>query len=159
MITFLNILLIGLLILICIEDIKEREISLIVIVVLIILGGFLNYRHHIVELFLVSCLVNSLIVLLIVFILWGYSKFKLQKPLFEVFGVGDLLFFVFLAVSFPTTTFAVMFVGSLLFSLLISVLFKKRISKWVPLAGLQALFTALIFGINQIIPVVNLYTI
>ena len=98
MIAFLNILLVALLIWICIEDIKTREISLLVIASLIMLGGFLNYRHYIVELFLVSCLINTLIVLLVVFVLWGYSKFKLQKPLFEVFGIGDLLFFVFLAV-------------------------------------------------------------
>lgn len=159
MITTLNIVLLGLLLWIFLEDLKERQISLIVVLSLIILGGSLNYRHHILELFLISTLINALVIAVVVFILWIYSKFKLKKDLFQVFGLGDFLFFVFLVVAFPTPTFLVVFSSSLIFAFLISILFQKKLTKWVPLAGLQALFVALVVGVNEIGEIINLYAL
>jgi len=155
----LNIVLLGLLLWIFFEDLKERQISLLAILGLIILGGFLNYRHHILELFLISTLINTLVIAAIIFILWMYTKFKLKKQLFQVFGAGDLLFFLFLAIAFPTPTFLVVFSSSLIFAFLIFILFRKQLTKWVPLAGLQALFIALIVGVNELGQIINLYAI
>ena len=153
----LNILMIALLFWIFYEDLKDRSITLVWMLLLLILGGFLNFEKQILELFLINTLINVLTVSFVMSILWVYAKFKLKKELFKVFGMGDLLFFVFMAVSFPTTTFLVMFSCSLIFSLLVSTFLQKTLTKWVPLAGLQALFLGLIFGVNHFFNFVNLY--
>ena len=114
---------------------------------------------QIVELLLLSMLMNLLIVSMVVFVLWIYTKLKLKKPLFSVFGLGDLLFFIFLAIGFPIPTFLVLFSASLVFSIIMSIAFKKQLTKWVPLAGLQALFVALVVGVNQLLNITNLYAI
>lgn len=157
MIVTLNILMILLLLWIFYEDLKQRQITLIVILALILLGGFLNYQKQILELFLIHSIINILVVLMVVGILWVYSKLKLKTGLFDVFGSGDLLFFLFLAVSFPITTFLVIFSSSLIFSLLVSIAIKKSMKKWIPLAGLQALFLSVVVGVNLVFGIVNLY--
>ena len=153
----LNIVMIGLLFWIFYEDLKDREITLFVMLGLLCLGGYLNLREHLFEIFLMSTLMNVMMVSLVLLILWLYSKVKLKSGLFQVFGTGDLLFFLFMAVSFPITSFLVLFSCSLFFALIFSVVFKKRLTKWVPLAGIQALFLGLIVGANQVFEVVNLY--
>ena len=155
----LNILMIGLLFWIFYEDLKDREISLVVVLLLLALGGYLNWAHHSLWLFLTSILLNILIITMVISVIWLYAKFKLQKGLFDVFGMGDLLFFVFLAISFPLPAFTVILSGSLIFSLLLSIVLKKKLSKWVPLAGLQALFTALVIGVNLVLTNINLYAL
>jgi len=157
MITALNITMIGLLFWIFYEDVKERSITLVLMILLLVIGGYLNYTKHIIELFLISSLINLLTVSVVVLILWLYSKLKLRTELFKVFGTGDLLFFLFMVISFPTTTFLVMFSSSLVFSFVISLVLRKKMTKWIPLAGLQALFLGLIVGVNQVFGVVNLY--
>lgn len=159
MITGLNIAIILLLFVIFYQDIKDREVTLLWMLLLVGLGGFLNYNSLLPELFLLSLAVNGLILLMVFSILWIYAKFRFRDGLSSVFGSGDALFFLFLGVSFPTTTFAVIFSCSLIFSLVISVVFKKKLTKWVPLAGLQALFLGVLIGINQFFDVVNLYLI
>lgn len=159
MITTLNILMILLLFWIFFEDLKNRQISLLAIIGLLLVGGYLNMHGQMIELLLLGVLMNLLIVSMVVFVLWIYIKLKLKKQLFRVFGLGDLLFFVFLAIGFPTPTFLVFFSASLVFSLIISIVFKKQLTKWVPLAGLQALFVALVVGVNQLLNITNLYAI
>jgi hypothetical protein len=155
----LNILMIALLFWIFYEDLKDRKITLVWMLSLIVLGGFLNFEKQIFEVFLINTLLNIITVFFVIAILWIYSRMKIKKQLFQLFGTGDLLFFIFMAVSFPTTTFLVLFSASLIFSLLLSTLLKKRLTKWVPLAGLQALFLGLIFGVNHVFNFVNLYAV
>ena len=158
MITALNIVMIVLLIWIFYEDLKNREITTYVMIGLLFIGGFLNFREHIFKIFLISTVINILVISWVVFILWLYAKFELKSNLFKVFGIGDVLFFIFMGVSFPTSTFLVIFSCSLIFSLMISLTFRKKLTKMVPLAGMQALFLVLIVGINLIFELVNLYT-
>jgi hypothetical protein len=159
MITALNILMILLLLWIFYEDMKERQITLVWMLLLLGLGGFLNYQKQILEIFLINSIVNMIVILTVVLILWIYSRLKLRSGLFSLFGTGDLLFFIFLAVSFPMATFVVIFSTSLIFSLVVSVALKKKMKKWVPLAGLQALFLGVLVGVNQIFQIVNLYAL
>jgi hypothetical protein len=155
----LNILMIFLLLWIFYQDMKERQVTLVLLLLLTLVGGFLNYQKQILEIFLISSILNTMVILMVVLILWMYAKFKLKSELFHVFGTGDLLFFFFLAVSFPITTFLVVFSSSLIFSLLVSIALKKRMKKWIPLAGLQALFLSLLVGVNQVFQIVNLYAL
>jgi len=157
MIFTINILMLLLLSWIFYEDTKDRKVTLVVLLSLIVVGGYLNFQEQITMLFLLSLLINLGVVFIVVLLLFLYSKIKLKSSLFRVFGMGDLLFFIFMSVSFPTTTFLVLFSVSLIFSLMISLLFQKKFQNMVPLAGLQALFLILIIGANTLLNVVNLY--
>ena len=143
-----NISMIALLFWVFYEDIKDRKVTLLLLISLFAVGGFLNSQHQILELFLLSSLINLGVIAIITLLLLLYAKLKMKSSLFEVFGLGDLLFFGFMAISFPTASFLVLFSTSLIFSFLISIAFQKQLQKLVPLAGLQALFLGLIIGAN-----------
>jgi hypothetical protein len=154
-----NILRIGLLFFVFYEDLKDRKVTLIVLVVLMLLGGFIHSQHQYIWVFLLSSLLNLSIILTIILVLYVYANFKLKTSLSEGFGLGDALFFIVMAVSFPTATFLVLFATSLLFSFVIAVLFKKRLKKLIPLAGLQALYLGLALVSNQWFHIINLYAV
>jgi len=153
----INIGMIAMLFWIFYEDVKDKKVTLLLLVSLFVTGGFLNSQYQIIELFLISSLINFGVILMVIILLFIYTKIKLKTELFKVFGVGDLLFFAFMAISFPTTTFLVLFSTSLIFSLLLSLIFQKKLQKLIPLAGFQALFLGLIIGANQLLNIVNLY--
>ena len=71
---------------------------------LLFIGGF-QLREHIFKIFLISTVINILVISWVVFILWLYAKFELKSNLFKVFGIGDVLFFIFMGVSLPTVHF------------------------------------------------------
>ncbi|WP_299627653.1 hypothetical protein [uncultured Tenacibaculum sp.] len=84
----------------------------------------------------------------------------MKQSLFSAIGLGDFLFFIALAVAFPLTTFLIIFITSLLFSLLLFLVIKKKLKeKTVPLAGFQAIFLFLILLLNLTFDIVNLYTV
>jgi hypothetical protein len=154
-----NILMIGLLLRVFYEDIKDRKVTFIVLVILLLLGGFIHSQHQNLWVFFLSSLLNLSIVLTIIMVLYVYANFKLKTSLSKVFGLGDAFFFIVMAVSFPTATFLVLFATSLLFSFVIAVLFKKTLKKFIPLAGLQALYIGLTLASNQLFHIINLYTV
>lgn len=153
----INILMVAMLFWVFYEDVKDKKVTLVLLISLFVVGGFLNSQYQIIELFLISSLINFGVILMVTMLLFIYTKVKLKTALFKVFGVGDLLFFAFMAVSFPTTTFLVLFSTSLIFSLILSLIFQKKLQKLIPLAGFQALFLGLIIGANQLLNIVNLY--
>ncbi|MEQ6123565.1 hypothetical protein AAON49_05140 [Pseudotenacibaculum sp. MALMAid0570] len=153
----MNILMIALLFWIFYEDIKDRKVTLLVLLSVSVLGGFLHGKQQLLEVFFLTTLLNLAVVLLVIFVLFVYTKLKLKIALFEAFGLGDLLFFLCMAISFPTASFLVLFSASLIFSFVVSVVFQKQLKNLIPLAGLQALFLGLIIGTNELFQVTNLY--
>ena len=140
------------------QDFKERSVSLYLFMLALIFASFLYYRYTSSYEYFINAIRNLSLVLFIMGILLSYSWFKLKQPLFEVFGLGDALFFLVLAFGFSTTTFIVLFVSSLIFALIVFMAMKPSISnKTVPLAGLQALFLVLLFGVNWMFNLVNFY--
>ncbi|SNR15446.1 conserved membrane protein of unknown function [Tenacibaculum jejuense] len=142
------------------EDFKERKVHVFLLLTFVLLGGIVFYQNTFLELYLLSITLNFSFLLFLILCLWGYTKFKLKLPFFSAIGLGDLLFFTGLAVAFPTINFLILFVSSLLFSLLLFVIMKSRMKyKTVPLAGFQAIFLFLILLLNLMFDIVNLYTI
>ncbi len=142
------------------QDFKERKVTVLLFILLIIFGGYLHYATQFTTMFLFSLMLNFSILLLLILILLGYVKFVMNKKLNDAIGLGDFLFFGVLAVSFPTVSFLLLFCGSLIFSLVLFTILKPKMkSKTVPLAGLQALFIFLTMGINLLLNVVDLYLI
>lgn len=142
------------------QDIKAREVSIGLYVISVGLLGFLHIESVNLIQFFTAIAMNVLMTLLIVFVLSIYSNKVLKTPFKNSFGLGDLFFFLILAIAFPTVTFLVLFSFSLLFSLLLFLLIKKNMKiKTVPLAGFQALFTCFILATNWFYNHTNLYLI
>lgn len=160
MIVILQILLLCTLVMIFIQDIKERKVSLFLLLLGILFGGFLHFYAQNTMVFLSNIVMNLSFVVLIFLILWLYAKLKIKKSIFSVFGFGDLLFFILLGVSLPMLSFLVVFVASLIFSLAIFLLLKKSLTKdTVPLAGFQALFLSLVIISNEVMSSIDLYAL
>lgn len=74
------------------------------------------------------------------------------------FGLGDILFFYAFALGFPTATFLILFVSSILFSLMVSLIQKKKKTEsGIPLAGLMSLFLVFAFSIEFLPNLPSLY--
>ena len=154
----LDILLIIVLSSICIQDFKERKISLLLVVVGILLGGAIHFQQQNASVFFLAIFINVVFVAVLFLILAIYSKLKMKQSIFEVFGLGDLLFFVLLAISLPIISFIVVFVFSLIFSGTIFMLIKQNMKeKTVPLAGLQSAFLILVLLINKFTNTIDIY--
>ena len=72
---------IGLLLVIFYEDVKDRKVTFIVLIILILLGGFIHSQHQYIWVFLLSLVLNSSIILTIILVLYVYANFKLKTSL------------------------------------------------------------------------------
>lgn len=144
MIIAAKLLLCLVLVLIFIQDLRERQVYTIFMISAGALMSFMHYSATTPYSFYSSILLNLFVIMLVILCLHLYAKHKLNKSLNQTIGTGDFLFFVVLALGFSSATFLLFFTFSLIFSLLASVFMQYRHKdKTVPLAGLQSLFVAL----------------
>jgi hypothetical protein len=129
--------------LIAFQDFRERAVSWILFPLVGFFLGFLYLNATSFEQYYPFVLANVVLVSGILLILFVYTTYIAKKKFLNVsFGLGDLLFFYAFALGFPTITFLVLFVGSILFSLL-AFLFtttKGKEKETIPLAGLMGFF-------------------
>lgn len=158
MIFTIKIILIFSLVLIFKQDLKERAVWWFLFPAFLITAGYLNFIKQPEGVFISSSLLNLLILSLILGISFLYTHFKMKVNFFkEAFGVGDLLFFIGMTFAFPTLSFMVILVFSLIFSLLLHLLIKNGYHQTVPLAGYTSLFSILIYISNWTGVYKNLY--
>tara|TARA_R110002072_G_scaffold7503_2_gene40913 strand:- start:705366 stop:705626 length:261 start_codon:yes stop_codon:yes gene_type:complete len=84
----------------------------------------------------------------------------MKKNVAEMMGSGDVVFFIFMAFSFPIISFIVLTVFSIMFSLVLHYLFlrfKKGYLKTIPLAGFMSLFILFIYSLHWSGMYPNLY--
>lgn len=115
------------------------------------LGFFIQKEFVQTSVILINSGVNLSLILTVLLILWVYSKIILKKKLVnESIGIGDILFFIFLSFCFSVISFFVLFVFSLIFSLLLHFAFKSGSTKHktIPLAGYMAVFFAFVYGVS-----------
>ena len=149
---------ISILLLICIQDFKEREISWWTIPVLLICSFFLESRS-LNELFtdtivnLIFIIINLLVITVYYSIKQGHFVNIINKQL----GLGDVLFFVVCCFIFSIPNFILYFLLSMVSSIFLGVLIQKIFkSAYVPLAGIMASILVLLslsaklFSINFI---------
>lgn len=142
------------------QDIKDRQVYLFLLISLIASGLLSFLNNSTIANFINNIITNLSILLVIVLILWFYSKFRMKLELSKALGLGDVLFFIYLAVGFPTITFLVLYSFSLLFSLLLFLILKSKMEeKTVPLAGFQSIFIFVILLVNLATNMLNLYVI
>jgi hypothetical protein len=158
--TLFKILSLCCLLLIAIQDFKERKVYLWLLICGIAFMSQQFFYNVEVEIFLSNALLNLSIILVILGILYLYTNFKLKIKFSKALGLGDILFFLGIAISFPAMTFILLFSFSLLFAFVLFLILKPILKmNTVPLAGLQALFFFLIISVNWQLNYVNLYFI
>lgn len=142
----LKFILIAALIMVFIQDIKDRYVYWFCFPIIAICSGVLLYNKMMPEVFFVTIVMNLMFVTFLILIVFVYSKFKLKVKFFDTFGLGDILLFLAITFSFSSLSFYIIFIFSLIFSLLLHLLLKqKSVLKTVPLAGYMSLFFGIIF--------------
>lgn len=140
------------------QDSKDRQVYWFLYPVSGILFFILQNKINGLSLSITHSIVNFLFVLIILLCALCYNLFKLKLDfLKEVLGVGDVLFFVFICFAFSPISFVVLFVFSLLFSLLLHFIVVKENNDTVPLAGYMSLFFALVIFFSFFINVSFLF--
>lgn len=147
---FLKILLITIFFLILFQDCKDRKVYWFLYPIVGVLVFVLQMEVVPISSVLVNASLNLIFIFILLSVCYLYAAVKLKKPLLkEVFGLGDVLFFIFIAFSFSIISFFVLFVFSLLFSLLLHfVLQHRQTEKTVPLAGYMSLFFGVVYVIS-----------
>lgn len=142
MLLFLKLSLAIALLLIVIQDFKHQLVWWFLFPIVALCGGWLFKNSVSWSDFGIQVSVNLSLILVIIGVLFLYSKWKLKRNfLNDTFGAGDLLFFLAFALCFPTLIFLNFFVFSLLFSMIISLFLRFRFGRVsIPLAGAMALF-------------------
>ena len=142
----LKVVLIGVLIMVLIQDVRERKVYWFWFPIIALCAGTLLYRNTIPEMFYITLLVNLAFVAVLLLVVMLYAKLKLKTAAANTFGLGDALLFLTLAFTFYTVPFIILFVFGLLFSLLLHLVVKhKSKHHTVPLAGYLSLFFAIAY--------------
>lgn len=145
MIILLKILVFLVLGAIAVQDFRYRAVSwylfplsAILLVALAIVSG-----KSLFEIGLVINLAFVAINVLLVSLIMLKGRFSLQELNQSFLGIGDILFFIVLAVALPFPLFPVFFVGTLIIGGLTGISIFR--GKSIPLAGVQSVFLALIY--------------
>lgn len=157
--TVFKVILITVFALIFYQDTKERLVYWILYPV----AGVLAFVIHCWEVGIIPAAVSSLMNLAFVSVLllsgMAYARSTGRRFINESIGTGDILLFVFLAFSFSGVAFLVLFTFSLLFSLLMHLVFKNRHQNpTVPLAGYMSVFFAAVYCMSVFIPAKYLFS-
>lgn len=139
-------LLLVTLLIIGIQDFKERMIYWFLPVLVLLYGSFLFYDVVLIEQFWIAVGFNFCFILFLLLSIYLYSRYKLKVSLKEALGLGDILLFLALACSMNTVSFIITLIFSMIFSLSMHLVFKKKSTfNTVPLAGYISLFYIFVF--------------
>ena len=141
------------------QDFKERKVYLINLLITLILISFYHYLNsYSTYSYLYTILLNCVFLSIIFLVLYLYTVLRIKEIFLKTIGLGDIIFFIILAIGFPTLSFLIIFSSSLIFSFILFIFLKPRLTnKTVPLAGLQSLFLVIVVLLNNIFEVLNLY--
>ncbi len=109
------------------QDFRERSVYAWLFICVGILMSLFYFFETSTSIYLLNIGVNIGTIIIILSILHLYAKFKLGQPLIKVLGLGDILFFIVIAVSFPIPIFFVLFSFSLIFGLLLFLMLKPKL--------------------------------
>ncbi len=142
------------------QDFKERKVYWFLFLIIGVTCGILHYTSTLSELFFTSVLMNLAFIVLLLLVVFLYSKFKLGVNFKDTFGLGDTLLFIALSLTFSTVSFIIVLIFSLIFALVIHLSLKSK-SKFstVPLAGYISLFFAITYVAYWTGFISSLYTI
>jgi hypothetical protein len=140
------------------QDCKERLVHWFLYPAVGLLAFAVQYALVPLSSVLLNVGVNLIVVSLVLLTSYGYSRIRKIK-FNEAFGIGDVLFFVFITSTFSVISFVVLFVFALLFSLILHVIVSKSQEETVPLAGYMSLFFGCVYGSTFFCESTFLYTV
>lgn len=145
--------------LITFQDIREKKVSWILFPITGLLFFVLYNDKTIIQYSYVFLIINIILTTSILAIVFLYTRIVRGMKFLNVsFGLGDVLFFYAFAFGFPTVTFLILFVLSIIFSLLVSLTQKKEnTANGIPLAGLMSLFLVFVLSIDFLPNLPSLY--
>lgn len=160
MIALLNVLALSNFLAISYQDIRERQIYILLLVSLAVLLASIHFiMWDTWYLFGLNIAINLLLVGSIIIVLYLVTRGLFKKSFLDhSFGKGDLILFLALALAHPTMTFVVLFACALIFSLIMAFVLQPRI-KEIPLAGYMCLFYTIILVLAWLPGFPSLYTI
>lgn len=159
----IDIVLVVLLAIVVVQDLKQREISWLLIPFL--LGVFLAKGFLLISFgeLIRNSLLNVCFIVLQLLVLTVYISLKNKKIINVInsyLGLGDVLFFVVICVAFSSVNFILFYVMSLLFTLggfIIYNLLATKTTKEIPLAGAMAMVMITLILLNQFMPQFDFY--
>jgi len=146
----LKLLLVIVFIFIFVQDYKDRKVYWFLYPIIGILVFLIQLQSVSLYTSLTNLIFNLFFVSFLLLVCYLYATLKLQQHLLsEVFGLGDVLFFIFITFSFSMVSFFILFVFSLVFSLLLHLALQHRqTEKTVPLSGYMSLFFGVVYGLS-----------
>ncbi|KAF2518523.1 general secretion pathway protein [Flavobacterium salilacus subsp. salilacus] len=132
------------------QDIKERQVYWFLYPVAGIIAFLINVFNTDLTIAVTNTIINIFIAGTILIVGKLYSGIVLKKKFINSsIGVGDILMLVFLSATFATISYIILLVFSLIFSLLMHLIFKKKDTHTtVPLAGYLALFFTTVYSVS-----------
>ncbi|MGN7811070.1 hypothetical protein [Flavobacterium sp. 22076] len=130
------------------QDFKSRLVYWFLYPIIGVLAFAIQLQNLPVSIALTNLGFNLLFVVLILLVSTLYIKFR-NLDFNNTIGIGDILFFLFIAGTFSIVSFLVLFVFSLVFSLILHiVLNNKKEQATVPLAGYMSLFFGVVYAVS-----------
>jgi hypothetical protein len=153
-----KLLLLIVFLLIFYQDCKDRKVYWFLYPLIAIFAFVLQIEEVQFETALFNTVFNLIFVFILLMISLIYAQFKFKRPFLDVFGIGDVLFFICITFSFSILSFFLLFILSLLHSLLLHFAFNNKQSfETVPLAGYMALFFGTVYGLSSFMNCYFLY--
>lgn len=144
-----------------IQDIKSRGVWWFIFPILIGSMGLLHfYTIQSPYNFYLNTFLNLCILSLLMLVSYSYFKIRRKDISFsELIGLGDLLFFLAIAIGFPIISFTVILTSCLILSLVIHLILKTESSPTVPLAGYASIGLLSFYVADWVGSTNTLYTI
>ena len=128
------------------QDVKDRQVWWFLYPLVGTFAGFIFYDESELYSFLINVIINLIFVLILLSLSFVYATMMMREKFLKVIGLGDVLLFIFLAFTFSSISFLILFIFSLIFSMLMHILLKNRNTlHTVPLAGYMSLFFGSIY--------------
>jgi heme exporter protein D len=144
---FLKLILIITLLVVLYQDCKDRLVYWFLYPIIGVLVFLIQSYYLPLELAFFNSGLNLLFVAILLGVSFMYLKFR-KLSFQNALGLGDILFFIFLSFGFATISFIVLFVFSLIFSLLLHFIFQNKNQLTVPLAGYMSLFFGVVYAVT-----------
>jgi hypothetical protein len=148
MMILLNILIVILLLVLGVQDYKDREVSLWLFCTLGALSILKLYFNAISDIY-IDVIFNLGLLTVQMLLLYLYFNILRKKDVRGMIGLGDILFFIIIAFSFSLVYFLLFQIFSFLIALIFSAISRIRSQKLIPLAGIQAFCLSVIVLIEM----------
>lgn len=150
--TILTILLVSVFVIIIFQDFKYRSIHAITIIGIGSVTAILNYLEPTLTFFDMLQSIGFLLITSIAFMTHQTLKHKkIQNPIDQSIGLGDILFFVVITPLFQVHQYVLFFIIGLLISVVLFMISKSSLKEQtIPLAGYLSFLLIICFGLKML---------